>query len=299
MILGAMVGSMSEAMVWERLAERTSWKTLDRDFPRFSETLELLAGTMRKIFARNMDFLESQIAVFSTGRLACEDLYEIAYLAEHGLGFAALKLLRGIYERTVVGRFIALNPDQAEAFGEYRAIDARRYDRRAAEVYGAKWNPKRDAEMQKLFDHIKHKYKWEACDKCGLTPQPSFSEHSLPVLARKINEVLETMIINGKEKKITMEDAYLLCAAIPNAHIHASMWSFVQRLKVTGQDAVWNNNQEWQAEFALSSAHDMMRIVFKTQNEYFQLGLEEEIEQRRLEWHRVWISSKPSKESQR
>jgi hypothetical protein len=40
---------------------------------------------------------------------------EIAFLAENGLGFAAMKLLRGIYERTVVGRYTALNPDQAEA----------------------------------------------------------------------------------------------------------------------------------------------------------------------------------------
>lgn len=286
---------MAEEFVWDKLAERTSWKRLDRDFPRFSETMALLAQTMRKIFARSMDLLESQMAVFSTGRLACEDLYEIAFLAEHDLGFAALKLLRGIYERTVVGRYIALNPKEAEAFGEYRAVDAHRFDRRAAEVYGAKWPAKRNPEMQKLFEKIKSNYKWEACDTCGLVPQPSFSRHSLLVLAQKINEVLETLSINGKQKKITMEDAYLLCAAIPNAHIHASMWSFLQRLKPSGEDLVWNNDQTWQAEFALSTAHDMMRVVFKTQNEYFQLGLEDEIKQRWSEWHNVWIESKPSR----
>jgi len=284
---------MTEQLVWDKLAERTSWKRLDRDFPRFSETMVLLAGTMKKIFARSMDLLESQIAVFSTGRLACEDLYEIAFLAEHGLGFAALKLLRGIYERAVVGRYIALNPTEAEAFGEYRALDAHRYERRAKDVYGEKWKARRNVEMQDLFESIKSKYKWEACDKCGLAPQANFSRHSLLTLAHKINEVLEVVSINDKQKKITMEHAYLLCAAVPNAHIHASMWSFLQRLKRTGEDVVWSENQEWQAEFALSTAHDMMRLVFKTQNEYFQLQLEDEIDQRRLEWHNVWPSSTP------
>jgi hypothetical protein len=91
-----------------------------------------------------------------------------------------------------------------------------------------------------------------------------------------------------------MEDAYLICAAIPNAHIHASMWSFIQRLKQHGTDVEWNENQEWQAEFALSSAHNMMPIVLKTQDEFFKLGFAAEIEQRRREWMNVWKSSKPA-----
>src|SRR5207253_1844410 len=118
--------------------------------------------------------------------------------------FAAMKLLRGIYERTVVGRYIALNPDQAEAFAEYRAIDAERFDRRAAQVYGSNWNPKRDQEVQELFATVEKKYKWQPCATCGNVPQPGFSSHSLPSLARKINEVLETIQIGERHKAITM-----------------------------------------------------------------------------------------------
>lgn len=283
---------MDIAPVWRRLANRRAWPNLDRDFPLFSETVVRLAETLEKVFGRSFDLTDREVAVFSTGRLACEDFYEIAFLAEEGLGFAAMKLLRGVFERTVVGRYIALNPDEAEAFAEYRAIDAERLDRRAAQVYGANWKPKRNQEVQKLFASVQKKYRWQPCATCGVVPQPSFSTHSLPSLARKINEVLEVIQVGEKQKAITMEDAYLLCAAIPNAHIHASMWSFIQRLKQHGADVEWNEDQGWQAEFALSSAHNMMPIVLKTQDEFFKLGLAAEIEERRREWMNVWTISK-------
>jgi hypothetical protein len=167
-------GRMDIAPVWHRLANRRAWPNLDRDFPHVSETVARLAETLERVFGRSFGLTDREIAVFSTGRLACEDFYEIAFLAEHGLGFAAMKLLRGIYERTVVGRYIALNPVQAEAFADYRAIDAERLDRRAAQVYGTNWNPKRNQEVQELFASVEKKYKWQPCATCDAVPQPSF-----------------------------------------------------------------------------------------------------------------------------
>ncbi len=95
-----------------------------------------------------------------------------------------------------------------------------------------------------------------------------------------------------------MEDAYLICAALPNAHIHASMWSFFQRLKLAGDAIVWNENQEYPAEFALSSAHSNMPMVFESQNDFFNLGLEEEIKDRKRDWHEIWKAghSKPERD---
>jgi hypothetical protein len=91
-----------------------------------------LAGSMEKTFDRNLDDLvDRSMAVYSTGRLACEDFVEIAFLAEHGYGFAALKLLRGIYERAVVGRHIASDPGEAERFFNYSIIDMEKFRNRA------------------------------------------------------------------------------------------------------------------------------------------------------------------------
>jgi hypothetical protein len=229
------------------------------------------------------------LAVYSTGRLACEDFVEIAFLAEHGYGFAALKLLRGIYERTVVGRYIASDPEDAQRFHDFNIIDAHKFSKRAAGVYASDWQPKQDPERVKFYKEMKDKFKYDPCEKCERSTQDSFTKHSLPALARKIPISEFIRLRDGTQKEITMEDAYLLCAAMPNAHIHASMWSFFQRVKPASDGFVWNENQEYQAEFALSSAHSNMPMVFESQNDFFKLGLEEEIKNRKRDWHKIWI----------
>ena len=107
-----------------------------------------MAGTMEKIFDRKLDLIDRSIAVYSTGRLACEDFVEIAFLAEHGYGFAALKLLRGIYERTVVGRHIASDPEEAGRFFDYMVIDKEKFRNRASEVYRSDWQVKARLERR-------------------------------------------------------------------------------------------------------------------------------------------------------
>jgi hypothetical protein len=84
---------------------------------------------------------------------------------------------------------------------------------------------------------------------------------------------------------------------MPNAHIHASMWSFFQRLKKAGDGFIWNLDQGYQAEFALSSAHSNIPTVFEAQNDFFDLSLHQEIKDRKRDWHSIWKpgNSKPSR----
>jgi hypothetical protein len=53
------------------------------------------------------DFSEADLAVYSLGRLACEDFFEVMVVAEHGLGIAGLKLMRGLYERAITAEYIS------------------------------------------------------------------------------------------------------------------------------------------------------------------------------------------------
>jgi hypothetical protein len=92
-----------QQLPWITLGDSNVWRNLGQDFPGIRQAFKGLAETMEKVFRRDLDELVGDsIAVYSTGRLACEDFVEIAFLAEHGYGVAALKLLRGIHERTVV-----------------------------------------------------------------------------------------------------------------------------------------------------------------------------------------------------
>lgn len=120
---------------------------------------------------------------------------------------------------------------------------------------------------------------------CGRATQDSFTKHSLPVLARRKSVSEPIRLRDGTLKDI--EDAYLVFAALPNAHIHASMWSFFQRAKMAADGIVWNQNKEGMAEFALSSAHTIIPMVFESQNDFFNLGLKEQIEERWRDWQNI------------
>jgi hypothetical protein len=283
---------------WVTFSDAKVWSNLERDYAGICEVFLRLAGTMKKAFEHDETSDPRNLAVYSTGRLACEDLVEIAFLAEHGYGFAALKLLRGIYERTVVGRYIASDPEQAQRFYDYHIIDRHKFSERASSVYASDWPLMQDSESETTFEAMKKQFKYAPCVECGRSTQDSFSNHSLPALARKASVVGQIVLQDGTVKVTTMEDAYLLGAAIPNAHIHASMWSFLQHLKSDGDVLTWNSIQEYPAEFALSFAHANMLEAFESQNHFINLGLEEEIKDRGRDWHRIWKrgGSKPAQD---
>jgi hypothetical protein len=269
------------------LADASKWRSLEVKFPGISGAFQRLAETVEKTVNREVAAEHPLIAVYSTGILACEDFAEIAFLAENDYGFAALKLLRGMYERVVVGRYIALNQDEAQNFYDYWVIDWHKFSTRANTVYGSGWQKEPPTRVKESYEQMKKKFKYDPCPQCGRPTQDSFSKHSLPALARslQIGELMRRH--DGKIKQVTGEDAYLLCAALPNTHIHASMWSFFQR--VTSEDnPLWNPDQEPQVEFALSVAHGLMPVVLETQSLFFKLGLEDEIKERRRDWHGVW-----------
>jgi hypothetical protein len=285
-VLGILIPRKTDRMLgqqlpWTTLADAAVWPTLGRKFPGVSDAFRGLADTMEKTFNRNFDPAERNLAVYSTGRLACEDMVEIAFLVEHGYGFAATKLLRGIYERTVVGRYIASNPDEALRFFEFYVIDRVRFDNRLFKVYVPEWKRPPSQEL----DEFKKKFKYKNCPECGRAPQDSFTSLALPDIAKTIPVSRPTQ---DGTKKTTMEEFYLIGAAFPNAHIHASMWSFFQRQKSTGNDVVWNDDQWRMVEFALSAAHFNMPMIFESQNDFFKLGLEEEIEARKQDWVGLW-----------
>ena len=59
---------------------------------------------------------------FNLGETCRRDFLEIGFLAVNGYGIAAQKLLRGLYERAVTLEYIRQNPEKAERFVRFGAI---------------------------------------------------------------------------------------------------------------------------------------------------------------------------------
>ena len=126
------------------------WAFFQKEHPKFVEALDCLAETQQKAMKRT--FVPSSAAeelVFFSGSLVMEDFVELWVLAGNGCGLGALKVLRGMYERTVTAAYVSQFPEQARRFWNFGVIAHRRVLNNAKELYGL-------AELKKILgaDHF-------------------------------------------------------------------------------------------------------------------------------------------------
>lgn len=73
---------------------------------------------------------------FNLGETCRVDFLEILFLAVHGWGIGASKLLRGLYERSVALAYMIKHPEKAEHFVRYAAIQEYKMMVPAVELVG-------------------------------------------------------------------------------------------------------------------------------------------------------------------
>jgi len=91
--------------------------------PQFLEHLERMMVLANKVFGREYQPKDRlQHIAFNLGETCRMDFLEILFLAAHGWGVGATKLLRGFYERAVALAYMIKHPEKAERFFRYAAI---------------------------------------------------------------------------------------------------------------------------------------------------------------------------------
>jgi hypothetical protein len=279
------------ATIWEKLDAVHRYTFLAEHFPRFMTAFGPLADSIKQIFSCGLDesaATAADIAVFGLGRLCLEDFGEILFLSEHDYGYAAIKLLRGMYERAVVGEIIVENPTtQGKRFFDYCAVDRMKFCNRAKGAYKGRWRVK-DDDLEREAREIKKNYKYQRCEACGLTPQAAWTDQGLDALAGSLGKQSSDKALQelGEELK----NLYVVCASLPNSHIHASMFSITQRLsgELEGRLLFKEGSQLDQVRVALSQAHGLMILALHTQHQHFRLGLDESLQRLYDDRSRTW-----------
>ena len=91
--------------------------------PAFYDAFERLMVLANKTFGREYQPKNRlQHIGFSLGETCRVDFLEILFLAVHGWGVGASKLLRGLYERAVALAYMLKHPEKADRFFRYAAI---------------------------------------------------------------------------------------------------------------------------------------------------------------------------------
>jgi hypothetical protein len=243
-VLGPIIGCPGE---WRRFTKA------NRERLKLLRDLSVLAG--KALSGRRPVQTVADRVVFSMGCLCWEDFNEILVLCGNGLGIAAAKLLRSLYEHTVTCQYISKRPKEAEAFERYAHVQEHKMLSHAKATFDLKalFTDERRAGIEQEFEGVK-----------GAYGKLSWTKKDLLTLAREEGEGLELL--------------YLQCYFDPTVHSHATPLAFISRLLIENGDTVFvPGPQRERATAAMSLAHSVMLLALRTQNEYFKLGLDTDL----------------------
>jgi hypothetical protein len=154
--------------------------------PKLNEALDT-------VFKKRVTADRQGVTVFFLGRLCVKDFSEILLLSSNGYGFAALQILRGMFEKLVDATYLHNNPNEVDAFWNYYLVQLKKFG--LDDV--AK---KCDVNWEQVIESFKHK------TKKGSRTQPRWSTKNLVLMAEEVG------------LKDFLTSAYYL----PNLYVHNS-----------------------------------------------------------------------------
>jgi hypothetical protein len=271
--------------------QRDEWRVFEKEHPIFLERLPALDETIHRIVARQNAHIPKPVdrVMITLGWVCANDFSEIIVLCGNGMGIGGLKLLRGLYERAVTAQFLSAFPDQVDKFFDYNAIHL-------GKLYGHiqkpfqlidKLSPEYIEQIKSARKIAEERFKEPVCQECGTSrTQMSWSA----------NDVLSMAITARKKLGFAENDGldalYGICYFMPTLHTHPTFFSFKDWVEFSETSMEWKTDAERRVvDHAMPAAHFVMLHVLRTQNDYFGLGLDEEIELRQKDFVASWPST--------
>jgi hypothetical protein len=199
--------------------------------------------------------------VYMLGCVCQEDFLEMLLLIGNGYGIAALKLLRGMYERAVTMTYLSENPEEVDTFlnyhavAQYKLLSAIKREYTPGTVTDTAW-----AEAEAEYQRVKDDYLVTACKQCG-TQRVNFQWSKLDFvsMAQKAGSLGRLIV-----------PAYYYSLGQTHSTV-ASMLSRVERAAHGGlgfnPDA-----QRDEADQALQFGHNILLRVIELQWKHFHMG---------------------------
>lgn len=237
--------------------------------------IDCLYDTCERVFIREASSDQpSERLGFFLGRTCVDEFSELALLAINGYGIGGLKLLRTMYERAVHAAFLLKHRDAAELFLDYNVVHKRKALIHLKKARGGK-SPLSEEGARAIedeYDSVKADYTEVLCNKCGTTRlQGSWSKLDLVSMANNVGE--------------GYGELYYDCYYMPTLQTHTTFMALQARMTVSDKGVLTSKDgaQRKEALTALLHGHKLLIRVAETQNNYFRLQLEKELQERTKE----------------
>ena len=269
-----MAGGQINFEFGETAASNAFWVRNPKAFPAFVRLLELT----NKTFGREYRFRDRVDDIcFNLGETCRTDFLEVLFLAVNGYGIGAQKLLRGLFERALALEYIRTRPDKAERFVRYAAIQEYKASRAAAEAVGAArfdaaMPPENSlSEQKKRYDQFRPEFEQTDCKTCNTKKVAISWDIDVKSMVNKVGPPFDML--------------YFSCYAMANLQVHATLASAFQD-EAVGETPEQRSIRD--AEFAVMNAILVFLAVLQSQNNLFQLGLEQGIASCHSDLEDVW-----------
>jgi Family of unknown function (DUF5677) len=251
------------------------WEHFAKTYPVFTEKLGALHKTIESVIAREGESKSlADTVIFFLGRLCAEDFSEILLMCANGYGFGAMRLLRSMYERTVTLAYLSKYPTQVNDFWDYHLVTQRKVMNRLEDVEG-------EAEVEKMLgrkamDEVENDFqKIKARFMNGKNLQISWTKKTMEQLVKDA----------GKEYR----ELYVACYVMPLLQAHPSASSIMNRLEDVGGVVNFDmKSSTGIVVWPLICAHNLVLRVVDLHNDYFKLGVDDEIKERADDFLACW-----------
>ena len=160
--------------------------------------------------------------VYFYGNLVAEDFMELFLMAVNGYGFGAMKLLRSMYEHTIVLKYLHEHAEELPVFFGFDRVQQRKLMYQIFEIFGKDALPpgtiaeteQRYAEVKKQF--IVKSCKSEACTETRVNH--TWSKLDFVAMAKKTGDIGK-MLVNAYH--------------VPLRHAHPTVRTMMERLEMS------------------------------------------------------------------
>ena len=207
--------------------------------------------------------------VFGLGRVIVDDFGEILTLSGNGRGVGANKILRSMYESVVTAAYIAKNPSEARPFAEDDAIKKWKLWVRMVE-----FSPEtKDSLPPEKITELEANYQRAKANRPK--GQKEWTRVNLSDRAKLVDKNLYGF--------------YSPCYLEPTFHAHATASGLGLRFRRTDEGVnSYKETTEKEARKALQLAHALVLNFLGLHNDYFKLGLDDEIHPRLQAFLKIW-----------
>jgi hypothetical protein len=217
-------------------------------------------------------------------RQAFEDFNEILLLCANGFSTGGLKILRGMFERTVTACYLQKHPSEAETYFKYRHMREHKEAQLLEKHFPGRLSKERLDEIKAQYEEVRGDFqipvcsvcKIPECDKCKKTrDNHSWTKMDIVAMAHDA-EAFDPIVYDG----------YLY----PIRETHSTESAIAARVMPIGEENYGYDEgpKPKMDRRTLMTAHYLIFRAINALDDQFRAGVDEKIQKVWKDWQEIW-----------